>query len=201
MKPTSKIWKFAKWIVILGVLLILGAQLIRPARTNPTVDQSLSVQSQMKLDPQVDSILHRSCFDCHSNKTVWPWYTNVAPVSWFVINHVDEGRRDLNFSEWGRYDQNRRLDKLKQICKLIKAREMPLSSYTPLHPNSKLTDDDIKTLCDWSNRERAADQSASSSPGSNQVSRVIQRDYSDKPIVAQVKTGNAAVTAGNPHRF
>lgn len=147
-------WRILKWVFVLGILLVVVAQFVRPAKTNPTTDPSLSVENQTKLDPKVSSILTRSCFDCHSNKSVWPWYSNVAPVSWFVINHVSEGRRQLNFSEWGQYDQIRRQKKLKEICDQVKAHEMPLSSYTPLHPNSKLSEDDINTLCDWSIRER-----------------------------------------------
>lgn len=148
-----KVLRFVKWALLIAVVLILGAQVIRPARTNPSVDQALSIENQMKVEPQVESILERSCFDCHSDKTVWPWYSNVAPVSWFLINHVNEGRRHLNFSQWGQYDQNRRRARLREICDQVKAKEMPLSSYTPLHPKAKLTGTDIGTLCNWASRD------------------------------------------------
>lgn len=117
------------------------------------MDQSLALQSHMPVSPQVAAILDRSCGDCHSNKTRWPWYSNVAPVSWFVIDHVDDGRSHLNFSEWGRYNQRETQDMFRQICNEVKSGNMPLSSYTPLHPGSKLSADDVKLLCDWTNAE------------------------------------------------
>jgi len=144
-----------KWLVIVLASLFIIIQIKRPARTNPPVDQSQTIEALTQMTPQVASILARSCNDCHSNKTVWPWYTNVAPVSWFVIDHVNEGRSNLNLSEWGRYDQRRQGKKLEQMCDEVKDGAMPLSSYTPLHPGSKLSPDDVKTLCDWTEAERS----------------------------------------------
>src|SRR5436309_9286609 len=97
----------AKWFVIaLGCLMLL-VQFIRPARTNPPVDESQTIFANTQMTPEVASILNRSCIDCHSNKTVWPWYTNVAPVSWFIVNDVNTGRQFLNLSEWGKLDRDR----------------------------------------------------------------------------------------------
>jgi hypothetical protein len=109
----------------------------------------------MQVSPEVGTILDRSCGDCHSNKTRWPWYSNVAPVSWFVIDHVDHGRSHLNFSEWGRLNRREAQEMLSQICREVKSGNMPLSSYTPLHPGSKLSADDGKLLCDWTSAEQA----------------------------------------------
>ena len=144
-----------KWLVIVVACLFIIIQFRRPARTNPPVDQSQTIEAHTQMTPQVASILARSCNDCHSNKTVWPWYTNVAPVAWFIVDHVNEGRSNLNLSEWGRYDQRRQGKKLEQMCDEGKDGAMPLSSYTPLHPGSKLSPDDVKTLCDWTEAERA----------------------------------------------
>ncbi|MEP6707394.1 MAG: heme-binding domain-containing protein [Pyrinomonadaceae bacterium] len=144
-----------KWLVIVLACLFIIIQIRRPARTNPPVDQSQTIEAHTEITPQVASILARSCNDCHSNKTVWPWYTNVAPVSWFVIDHVNEGRSNLSLSEWGRNDQRRQGKKLEQMCDEVKDGAMPLSSYTPLHPGSKLSAEDVKTLCDWTEAERA----------------------------------------------
>lgn len=148
----KKARKVLRWVLLVAVSLFVIAQFIRPAKTNPAADQSLALEANMQVDPKVSAIIDRSCADCHSNKTRWPWYTNVAPVSWFVINHVNEGRHDLNLSEWGKYSARRQTDKLGQICQMVKEGEMPLSSYTPLHPGSKLTADDVKTICDWTER-------------------------------------------------
>jgi hypothetical protein len=141
--------KTLRWLVVIGFCLFVVAQFVGPAKTNPVIDPSLALESKLHVDSQVETILNRSCVDCHSNRTRWPWYTNVAPVSWFVIGHVNDGRRDLNFSEWGNYDKRKQTTRLDQMCQLAKAGAMPLSSYTPLHPGSKLSGDDVKALCEW----------------------------------------------------
>jgi hypothetical protein len=150
-----KVLRVAKWIFLVAAGLFLIVQLYRPARTNPVLDQALALESNTHLDPQVASVLDRSCADCHSNKTRWPWYTNVSPVSWFVVDHVDEGRRELNFSEWGRYNKRLKETRLQAMCELAREGQMPLSSYTPMHKGSKPSPDDVKLLCDWTARERA----------------------------------------------
>ena len=147
--------KVLKWVVIIVVCVFVIAQFKRPARSNPPIDHSQTLEAHMQVTPQVASILSRSCDDCHSHKTAWPWYTNVAPVSWFIADHVEDGRRHLNFSEWGRGDERRKRKKLEEICEEVRDGAMPLSSYTPLHPHAKLTAEDIKTLCDWTEAERA----------------------------------------------
>ena len=147
----KRIWKVMRWLVVVLACLFVVAQFSRLARTNPATDQSLALQSHLQVSPQVALIIDRSCADCHSNKTRWPWYSKVAPVSWFVIDHVNEGRRNLNFSEWGRYTKRDTDGLFKQICREVKSGAMPLSSYTPLHPGSKLSPEDVKTLCDWAN--------------------------------------------------
>lgn len=133
----------------------LIAQLWRPVRTNPAIDPVQSFETHLQVTPQVASILNRSCLDCHSNKTSWPWYTNVTPVSWFVVDHVNDGRKHLNFSEWGRLQPHQKEKKLNEICEEVEAGFMPLATYTPLHPGSTLSTEDVKTLCDWVNAERS----------------------------------------------
>ena len=134
---------------MIGFCLFVVAQFVRPAKTNPVSDPLMALESRLPVDPKVETILVRSCADCHSNHTRWPWYTNVAPVSWFVIGHVNDGRQDLNLSEWGNYDKRKQTTRLNQMCELAKTGAMPLSSYTPLHPGSKLSGDDVKALCEW----------------------------------------------------
>ena len=147
--------KMAKWFAIVLVGLLLIAQFVRPARTNPPVDESQTIQARTQMTPEVAAIFDRSCRDCHSNKTVWPWYTNIAPISWWLSNHVNEGRRDLNMSEWGRLPRDRQERKLRQICDQIEDGEMPLSTYLPMHPAAHLSEQDKKTVCDWTEAERA----------------------------------------------
>lgn len=147
--------KIVKLLLILLVCAFVIAQFKRPAKTNPAFDHSTSLEANAQLDPKVAAILDRSCNDCHSNKTRWPWYASVAPVSWFVIDHVDEGRDHMNFSEWGSYGSGERKALLGQFCDLVTEGWMPLSSYTPLHPGSKLTAEDKKAVCEWATAERA----------------------------------------------
>lgn len=146
--------KIIKFIIIALVILFVGIQLKRPARTNPASDESQSIEAHTQITPQVKDILDRSCRDCHSNRTEWPWYTNVAPVSWWITDHVNEGRRKLNLSEWGRLDPDLQGKKLRQICDEVADGAMPLSSYLPMHPKAKLSEQDKKTLCDWTAAER-----------------------------------------------
>lgn len=148
----KRILRVMRWLLLIVVGLFAIAQVVRPAKTNPTSEVSLAIESHMQVPPDVAAILDRSCADCHSNKTRWPWYAHVAPVSWFVIDHVNHGRSHLNFSEWGSYDKREQRELLGETCREVKSGSMPLSSYTPLHPGSKLTPEDIKTICDWTQK-------------------------------------------------
>lgn len=133
--------------------LIVGIQLIRPARTNPPVKQSHTLEAVVFVPPQIESILQRGCYDCHSDRTSWPWYSNVAPVSWFVIDHVDSGRRHVNFSEWLRRDTKNPAEytreRFQAICRQVQTHDMPLTSYLLVHRAAKLSQDDIETICQW----------------------------------------------------
>jgi hypothetical protein len=99
------------------------------------------------ITPQVGAILDRSCQDCHSNRTRWPWYSHVAPVSWIVSKHVSEGRELLNFSEWA--NQAPSAGERTMICGAVSAGLMPLPEYTVIHRKAKLSKRDVETICDW----------------------------------------------------
>jgi len=146
--------KILKIVLIVFVVIFVGMQAIRPTLSNPAIDESQTINARTQMTPQVATILDRSCRDCHSNKTVWPWYTQIAPVSWWLSNHVNEGRRNLNLSEWGKLPSDRQDRKLRQICDVVQDGMMPLSSYLPMHPVAKLSDLDKKILCDWTDAER-----------------------------------------------
>jgi hypothetical protein len=150
-----KVLKVLKWLVILVAVVFVAVQFKRPARTNPPVDETQTIYAQTQMTPEVHAILDRSCRDCHSNKTAWPWYTNVSPISWFIVDHVDQGRQDLNFSVWGTYDQRRKDRRLQQMCDLVSDGSMPLSTYTPLHRGSKPSSEEVRALCAWTAAERA----------------------------------------------
>jgi len=130
---------FARGAIALVVLLVL-AQLVRVDRTNPPV------MSDVPAPPEVKAELRRACYDCHSNETAWPWYSQVAPISWLLAYDVGEGREELNFSTWQQYDENRRQKKLKET---VNEGEMPPRYYVLLHPDARLPDRDRQTLAAW----------------------------------------------------
>lgn len=147
------IQKILKWTAIVLAVIFAALQFIRPARTNPPVDESRTIAAQTHITPEVATILDRSCNDCHSNQTRWPWYSNVAPVSWFVINHVNEGRREMNLSDWAQYSKDDQQRYLKKMCREVEHGQMPLSSYLRLHGEAKLSHEDVRTLCYWASNE------------------------------------------------
>ena len=140
--------------ILLGVVLVL-IQLVRPARTNPPVDESRTIQALTRMPPEVAAIFERSCKDCHSYRTQWPWYSQVAPVSWYVINDVNEGRRNLILSDWASYDRKKSLKRLDDICDEVGKGDMPLPTYVFIHSIARLSDADRSLLCNWTNAERS----------------------------------------------
>ena len=159
--------------VALGLCVVgLAIQFYRPSRTNPPVDPARNVVSTASVPAQVSTILKRSCFDCHSNETRWPWYSAVAPMSWAVANDVTKARARMNFSEWGAYAPRKRVAKLEKMCDEVREGKMPLPAYLLLHPEAKLTEADWKAVCDWSMDE--ADRQA--------VSRRTEPGWSAVPV-------------------
>lgn len=146
--------RILKWLAIALIVLFVAIQFVRPARTNPAADQSQSIEAHTQMPTEVSAILDRSCRDCHSNKTTWPWYSNMAPVSWWMIDHVNHGRTHLNYSEWGKLKREDQDKRLREICDEVFDGAMPLPSYLPMHPAAKLSEQDKKTLCEWTEKER-----------------------------------------------
>src|SRR5215203_1629095 len=129
----------------LGVLVAI--QFVRPARTNPPTQPSHTLAATMTVPAPARAVLERSCRDCHSNDTRWPWYSNVAPMSWMLIDHVSSGRRHFNYSEWAGYAPDKSRKVLHDICAETKQGSMPVGSYTLVHRDARLTDADVATLC------------------------------------------------------
>lgn len=139
-----------KWIAVAVAIVFIGLQFTSPQRINPPFDETQTLQALNNVPPDISNIFTRSCNDCHSNQTNWRWYTNIAPVSWFTARHVNDGRAELNFSEWGTYNERTKETRLAAICELVKEGDMPLPSYLWAHPESKLTPQEVKMICDWS---------------------------------------------------
>jgi len=142
--------------ILLGLLIVFVLiQLYRPSRENPPVDQAKTIEQSMAIPQNVETVLARSCNDCHSSKTVWPWYSSIAPVSWMLTDHVKDGRKELNFSEWGDFSARRKRRKFEEICEQVNKGHMPIDSYLWLHPDAKLSPSERNLLCDWANGEKA----------------------------------------------
>lgn len=145
--------------ILLGVLgLIIIIQFFRIDKTNLTSDASVDMFVVENVPDEVQSLLKTACFDCHSNTAVYPWYTNVAPVSWWVKHHINEGRDELNFNEWGSYSVKRKNHKLEEIEEMIEESEMPLPSYLWVHDEANLTKQQQKKLIIWAKKLRTGEQ-------------------------------------------
>lgn len=127
--------------------MLMAAQLFQPERKNPTVDPSLSFEAVAKADRALAGVLNRACANCHSNRTTWPWYSRVSPVSWIIVNDVQLGRENLNFSEWRLYGEDIWRYRLKEACEEVKIGLMPPGYYTVAHPEAKLSPADVSLLC------------------------------------------------------
>lgn len=137
------VW-FKRLSVALLVILV-AIQMIQPARTNPPIDP----KREMHADPLAAAVFQRSCNDCHSHRTVWPWYSHAAPVSWLVISDVTRGRKALNFADWAAYRPEEQQKQLSEICKEVSEGEMPGRAYTLLHRSVELSADDVTAICRW----------------------------------------------------
>lgn len=141
--------KIMKWtgLVLLGALVII--QFFRPTKNKSEGISSNDITKLYAVPPDVQNILKTSCYDCHSNNTVYPWYAEVQPVAWWLNNHIEDGKRDLNFSEFASYRIRRQYKKLEEINELVKKDEMPLDSYLWIHKNAKLDEAKKLALANW----------------------------------------------------
>jgi len=136
------------------VVLLVLMQFVRIDKTNPPVDPAQDFTAIANPPQDVAHILKESCYDCHSNTTTYPWYADVAPVSWYLRNHITDGRKHLNFSEWGTYTAKKADHKLEENIEMVEDGEMPMTSYTLLHPEGKLTKEEKEKLLTWLNAYR-----------------------------------------------
>ena len=140
-----------KWTLIVLAILLVLIEVIQPKRTNPPVIASRSLEAHVAVPEPVQTVLKRSCYDCHSNATVWPWYSHIAPVSWLVVDDVNTGRGHINFQDWeAQVNESEGKEHLGLICKEIRNRAMPLFSYRLMHKDSHLSAEDVNTVCAWS---------------------------------------------------
>lgn len=146
-----------KILKIVAVLLAVGfivLQFIRPTFTNPPIIPGETLEDSTKVPAEVQMVLTRSCNDCHSNKTLYPWYSKISPFSWFLAGHIDEGRKHVNFSTWNTYDAKKKIHKLEEICEMVEGGHMPLPSYLWIHRDAALNSEQTKLICDWAAAEK-----------------------------------------------
>ncbi|MGN6646969.1 MAG: heme-binding domain-containing protein [Cytophaga sp.] len=136
--------------ILIGLLVLLVLiQIIRVDKTNPPVDVNNDFITVTKAPVEIAAVLKTACYDCHSNETKYPWYFNVAPISWWAKDHVNDGRKHLNYSIWNTYNKERQNHKLEEMYSEVEEGEMPLSSYTIVHGDAKLTAEQKKALTEW----------------------------------------------------
>lgn len=142
--------KFTKKNIFVGAIVILILfQFFRIDKNNPASNSAKDILAIYEADSEISSLLKTSCYDCHSNSATYPWYTNIAPVSWWIKHHINEGRQHLNFSEWGTYTSRKVDHKLKECVEMVEEGEMPMTSYTLIHKNAKLSKDQQLLLVNW----------------------------------------------------
>lgn len=141
-------------IVVLGVLLI--AQFFQPEQNLGNYDSVAVFLQETKASPEVEIILKKACFDCHSDKTIYPWYGKITPFNYWMASHVNDGKKHLNFSAWASYSLKRKEHKMDEVHEEVEEKHMPLTSYTLTHGDAKLTDEEVKLIVDWGKQAQTA---------------------------------------------
>lgn len=150
-----RIKKVLKWVLAGAVVVFIGMQFFNPSLKSPPVEPGHDLLATNPPPAEVAALLHQACYDCHSQETKWPWYAHVAPVSWWIVNHMNEGREKLNFSEWSHGDAYRTRKRLNRIADAVQDKSMPLPSYTwlGLHPEARLTEEQRGRILKWAEQE------------------------------------------------
>jgi hypothetical protein len=136
-----------KKISIILVIILIAMQFIQPRRNRQD-----KITARTDMPENIKRILSRSCFDCHSNNTRYPWYSSIQPVSWILEYHIKKGKADLNFDEFANYSERRQLNKLRSIQTSMKEGSMPVSSYLLIHHDAKLSAAEKTMITEWAQR-------------------------------------------------
>lgn len=141
-----------KKILLLLLLIFVVIQFIQPGRNTADGLTDSAFTKVFVVPDNVQNIMRVACYDCHSNNTRYPWYSKIQPGAWFMASHITNGKKQLNFSEFGKLSVRKQTSKLKQIANQVKDGEMPLSSYKWIHKDARLSEQDKKTVIDWMNK-------------------------------------------------
>lgn len=137
-------------LALLAIFVII--QFIRPEKNvSSEIITAQDVSKVHAMPENVHQLLIQKCYDCHSNNTAYPWYSNIQPVGWWLANHVNEGKEELNFSAFSTYDKKKADHKLEELGEVLAEGSMPLTSYTLLNPETKVTEEEKKLISNWLN--------------------------------------------------
>lgn len=144
---------YKKFVLVGFIALFVIIQFFRIDKTKPELNPENDYLTLTNAPEEIQSILKTSCYDCHSNETVYPWYSNLAPISWMLKDHVNEGRENINFSMWANVSEASKIGIQESCVYEIEDNEMPLKSYTMIHKQAKLTNENKETLLNWFNSQ------------------------------------------------
>ncbi|MCG3166468.1 MAG: hypothetical protein POELPBGB_02247 [Bacteroidia bacterium] len=156
--------KIIKIVLILLLSSLIIIQFFGIKKNQSSGDQPNHISKQFNVSAEVETILKTSCYDCHSNNTVYPWYSSIQPVAWWLQGHVNEGREELNFDEFATYNPRRQFKKMEETEEMLLEGEMPLSSYIIIHSDAVLSASQKETITNWTKSIRQ--EIKTKSPGS-----------------------------------
>lgn len=136
---------------LVGVLIIL--QFFQPKRNSAPLDPELDMLEVLAPPQAMADLIRNACYDCHSNQSVYPWYSRISPVSWSLHKHIRKGKEELNCSEYGLLDKEDKIGALADICDVMETGTMPLQSYLLIHKDARLTQEERDELCMWTEKE------------------------------------------------
>lgn len=140
-----------KWLIGF-VILFLAAQAFQPSKNRGEASGPADITAAVAVPGDILTLLKRSCYDCHSNNTTYPWFDHITPVNWWVADHIKVGKIELNFTDFARYSPKKQLHKLKEIRETVDNGEMPLRPYLVMHRKARLTGTQKRALVDWTKK-------------------------------------------------
>lgn len=142
--------------ILIGLLIIfIAVQFYRPEKNISKENDTVAFMQETNPPEEVRVILKNACFDCHSNNTIYPWYNNIAPVSFWLADHIEEGKSELNFSDWQNYSEKKKDHKLEELYEEVERKSMPLNEYTWTHEEAKLSEKEIEAVVKWAKDTRS----------------------------------------------
>ena len=146
--------KIIKKIGLALLVVFIGMQFFQPEKNVDTSNHLDVFLTETNPPEEVGIVLKQACYDCHSNNTVYPWYNNIAPVSYWMDGHIDHGKGNLNFSDWANYTVRKKDHKLEEIVEVMEEQTMPLKEYTWTHSEAQLTNEQQKAIIEWAEKTR-----------------------------------------------